>query len=595
MVTTYCLFAGWRETEAQIGAHTTGKFGIGWRTAIVDPEIAHWSESEDRYDFNLTFALRPKQIIGMRLDPDLKISGFSQGSAAHEIAEQGMLLVGDQLVALNSEDLSELSFKVAIGRLKSAAELLNTPMTLRVRPDVRKRRLPPAQEFNVSYSEDETSHGLLLSRDMIVLGFGSEAEVSEEELALQALERGSNSPDPAAGGGALRNLDGPTPIEASGLVMPGDRLVSVNGRRLSGLSYTQALAVVQSVFTKEVVRCRGSSVHRHCRVEAEAQAVGHKVLTFATAGSAGSALGDGIKGETRKLGSGDSGGAADRMDVQDVKLAVGRSSADATDDVAYGSESAADEVIVGASRRRQQQADQLLVGEDSSGSRSGSITNTFNAEGGVSSYVGGDMYQLKVGKLQVWLTSSSSSSSLEDQSARKKKRGKEMEAAAKAKAAAGAAAEAATTTAELQFEAPFHVAAFGAKCGCIPLEVVLADPIDACGMVDNELLVKGKVAVVRRGACFYAEKVRNLQEAQAVGVVVINTEGSPSIHMPSGHLPVHDLKIPALMIGYDDGRRLIELLGGQDVLQGAMKVQAQPTTGAVCSRYVKGGCCPVAA
>jgi hypothetical protein len=43
--------------------------------------------------------------------------------------------------------------------------------------------------------------------------------------------------------------------------------------------------------------------------------------------------------------------------------------------------------------------------------------------------------------------------------------------------------------------------------------------------------------------------VRNLQEAQAKGVIIINTANSAMMHMPSGDLPVHDLKISAVLIG----------------------------------------------
>ena len=51
-------------------------------------------------------------------------------------------------------------------------------------------------------------------------------------------------------------------------------------------------------------------------------------------------------------------------------------------------------------------------------------------------------------------------------------------------------------------------------------------PASGCGEVQNEHEVKGRVAIVPRGGCFFADKVRIMQEAQAVGVIVVNTPGA---------------------------------------------------------------------
>ncbi|MFM8319564.1 MAG: S8 family serine peptidase [Chloroflexota bacterium] len=59
----------------------------------------------------------------------------------------------------------------------------------------------------------------------------------------------------------------------------------------------------------------------------------------------------------------------------------------------------------------------------------------------------------------------------------------------------------------------------------------------------------GKIALIRRGTCTFAEKVTNAQEAGAIAVVVWNRSSGPASSMGS----LEDTTIPSLMIEYEEG------------------------------------------
>lgn len=63
----------------------------------------------------------------------------------------------------------------------------------------------------------------------------------------------------------------------------------------------------------------------------------------------------------------------------------------------------------------------------------------------------------------------------------------------------------------------------------------LSNPADGCTELQTQ--VHGMWAVVERGGCSFVEKVRNVQRAGAVGVIVLNNEHG-LVHMPAGELPI---------------------------------------------------------
>ncbi|KAJ9470383.1 Serine protease/ABC transporter B family protein tagC [Diplonema papillatum] len=79
------------------------------------------------------------------------------------------------------------------------------------------------------------------------------------------------------------------------------------------------------------------------------------------------------------------------------------------------------------------------------------------------------------------------------------------------------------------------------------------------GRLDNAAAVKGKLAVVRRGQCYFQVKVSELQEAGAIGVIVVNNvAGDPIVMGTEGTVPVFN--IPAFMISKKNGNKLLEEL-----------------------------------
>ena len=87
--------------------------------------------------------------------------------------------------------------------------------------------------------------------------------------------------------------------------------------------------------------------------------------------------------------------------------------------------------------------------------------------------------------------------------------------------------------------------------------VVYADPPLACDDLVNAAEVAGRIALVDRGICVFTEKVRRVQEAGAIAVIVANQlEGPPSTMGGDDD----DLVIPAVMVSRPDGERLKTLL-----------------------------------
>lgn len=95
--------------------------------------------------------------------------------------------------------------------------------------------------------------------------------------------------------------------------------------------------------------------------------------------------------------------------------------------------------------------------------------------------------------------------------------------------------------------------------------VVMVEPALACEPVQNAAQLAGRIALVDRGICFFIDKVKALQAAGAIGVIVVNHVDGPPVGM-AGIGDASMLTIPAVMIGRDVGERLKPLLGiGQGV------------------------------
>ncbi|WP_445428278.1 S8 family serine peptidase [Alishewanella sp. HL-SH05] len=87
--------------------------------------------------------------------------------------------------------------------------------------------------------------------------------------------------------------------------------------------------------------------------------------------------------------------------------------------------------------------------------------------------------------------------------------------------------------------------------GGLTADLALASPIEACGPLSSNLT--GKIALIARGGCPFADKLLNAQAAGAMGAVVYTLSGTP-IAMGG---TVTGLNIPGVMVFNADGLALV--------------------------------------
>ena len=92
-----------------------------------------------------------------------------------------------------------------------------------------------------------------------------------------------------------------------------------------------------------------------------------------------------------------------------------------------------------------------------------------------------------------------------------------------------------------------------------PTKSSTGSPRDACSALTNATRVAGRIVLVERGGCEFQMKIQNAENAGAVGVIVYNDAAGAPIVMNGDPNAVH---IPAVMIGADDGQRLLTALSG---------------------------------
>eukprot|EP01064_Diplonema_japonicum_P020234 TRINITY_DN2938_c0_g3_i1.p1 TRINITY_DN2938_c0_g3~~TRINITY_DN2938_c0_g3_i1.p1 ORF type:complete len:2104 (+),score=505.41 TRINITY_DN2938_c0_g3_i1:70-6381(+) len=107
---------------------------------------------------------------------------------------------------------------------------------------------------------------------------------------------------------------------------------------------------------------------------------------------------------------------------------------------------------------------------------------------------------------------------------------------------------------------------FGDKHPTLPTNVlpVMVDPENGCsssgkpgeGHLSNAAAIRGKLAIVNRGVCFFGVKVQELQDAGAVGVVIVNHVPGDPIVMGLEDGQKSEFKIPAYMISLSGGNQL---------------------------------------
>jgi len=101
---------------------------------------------------------------------------------------------------------------------------------------------------------------------------------------------------------------------------------------------------------------------------------------------------------------------------------------------------------------------------------------------------------------------------------------------------------------------------FGAQITTAGLtaNVSQAVPNDGCSSLSNAATVSGKMALIDRGACNFVVKVKNAQNAGAIGVIIANNVSGGVIQMGGADATI---TIPSLMISLSDGSIIKGQLG----------------------------------
>jgi len=115
-----------------------------------------------------------------------------------------------------------------------------------------------------------------------------------------------------------------------------------------------------------------------------------------------------------------------------------------------------------------------------------------------------------------------------------------------------------TAPAALAGSKEFGIAGFGAKSYDLTNTVVsyqdgTAPTGDACTAAVNATALAGKIALVDRGSCDFTVKVKNAQDAGAIGAVVVDNVSESPFTMGGTNAAV---TIPAMMITLEDGNAI---------------------------------------
>ncbi|CDQ92315.1 unnamed protein product [Oncorhynchus mykiss] len=96
--------------------------------------------------------------------------------------------------------------------------------------------------------------------------------------------------------------------------------------------------------------------------------------------------------------------------------------------------------------------------------------------------------------------------------------------------------------------------------------VTVAEPYSGCAELSNAAFVQGRIALLQRGQCMFAEKARHIMKAGAIGGIVIDdNEGSssdtaPLFQMAGDGRNTDDVTLPLLFLFYKEGNILLEAL-----------------------------------
>ncbi len=90
-----------------------------------------------------------------------------------------------------------------------------------------------------------------------------------------------------------------------------------------------------------------------------------------------------------------------------------------------------------------------------------------------------------------------------------------------------------------------------------------ANPTLACNPLTNAAAINGNIAVIERGTCYFVDKVKNAQNAGAIGVLMINNVPGTPIIMGGSDATI---TIPSVMISKADGQAILNALNSSTAI-----------------------------
>ncbi|MGH9932593.1 MAG: PA domain-containing protein [Pyrinomonadaceae bacterium] len=107
-------------------------------------------------------------------------------------------------------------------------------------------------------------------------------------------------------------------------------------------------------------------------------------------------------------------------------------------------------------------------------------------------------------------------------------------------------------------------AAFGAPLSFpgVTANITQASPNDACSALTNAVAMSGKIALIDRGSCTFVLKVKNAQNAGAIGVIIVNNDAANPTQVVQMGGADATITIASLSVSLNDGTTIKSQLGG---------------------------------
>ncbi|HEY9176852.1 MAG TPA: PA domain-containing protein [Flavipsychrobacter sp.] len=96
------------------------------------------------------------------------------------------------------------------------------------------------------------------------------------------------------------------------------------------------------------------------------------------------------------------------------------------------------------------------------------------------------------------------------------------------------------------------------------VNIVKADPYEACGTLTNASAISGNIALIKRGNCEFGAKAEEAQNAGAVAVIIVNHLPGPPVGMGAGARG-GNVTIPVIMVSDVDGAAIEAALASGNV------------------------------